>query len=116
MADASLDMYMNWSYAVEVVPDECTDGTLCYRANHPELPGCTSHGDTPEEAIQNLEDARRLYIETLLEKGIDIPLPRTKTSAIWTVLSPRPLGSVQPQLPGVEESPKYTEARILSPR
>ena len=74
-------------YATIVVPDVDTDGEPCYVAYHPDLEGCMSHGDTIEEALSNLSEARTLYLSTLLEKGLDIPLPGTETavvtSAIW---------------------------------
>lgn len=74
-------------YATIVVPDVDTDGEPCYVAYHPDLEGCMSHGDTIEEALSNLREARTLYLSTLLEKGLDIPLPSTETaivaSAIW---------------------------------
>lgn len=113
MPDASLDIYMNISYAIQVVPDQCTDGTLCYRASHPELPGCTSHGDTPEEAIENLQDARRLYIQTILEKGMNVPLPRATASVVWKVFTTSRQRLVQPQLPGMEQSTQYTQVRSV---
>lgn len=90
--DEKVQEYMLLPYVIEVVPELCTDGSLCYRAYHPELPGCMSHGLAPEEAIENLTEARRLYIETLLEKGQTVPKPqrmRTGVSyqeAIWTVI------------------------------
>jgi predicted RNase H-like HicB family nuclease len=34
-----------------------------YSAVCPELPGCTSAGDTEEEARANIEEAIRLYLE-----------------------------------------------------
>lgn len=37
--------------------------TGLYVAQHPELPGCMSHGATPQEAVCNLADARALYLE-----------------------------------------------------
>ncbi len=52
-----------------VLQEEATDGSIVYRAEIPELPGCMSHGETPEEARQNLEEARDLYLETLREQG-----------------------------------------------
>jgi predicted RNase H-like HicB family nuclease len=70
----TLNEYLRLKYLTIVIPEECTDGTFCYRAEHPQLPGCMSHGLTPDEAIRNLIEAKRLYIETLLEKGLDIPL------------------------------------------
>lgn len=55
--------------------EEATDGSIVYRAEIPELPGCMSHGETPEEARQNLEEAKALYIETLREQGRAVPRP-----------------------------------------
>lgn len=71
---------MNLPYAIEIIPDETTDGGRCYLVMHPELPGCMSHGDTEAEALQNLAEARRLYIESLLERGIEVPHPRAVTA------------------------------------
>lgn len=93
-----VEYYVTLPYAISVVPERCTDGSLCYRAYHPELPGCMSHGITPDEAIENLSEARQLYIETLLEKGLSVPKPQrapTSTSyqaaqaaiAIWRIVS-----------------------------
>jgi len=63
-------------YTVLYRLDRDTDGSLGYIAWHPDLPGCMSDGDTPQEAIENLADARRLYIESLLEDGLPVPEPR----------------------------------------
>jgi predicted RNase H-like HicB family nuclease len=81
-----LDQYLWLPYAVQVVPDETTERDVCYRAEHPELPGCMSHGATPEEAIQNLANARRLYIETLLQLGQPVPKPRFIADTAGTAL------------------------------
>lgn len=85
---------MDKAYSIYVVPDETTEGLACYRAYHPELHGCMSHGETIAEAIQELHAARELYITTLLELGQPIPpLPESKTVAIWeTFSSPLPPG------------------------
>lgn len=50
--------YMDVPYSTVVVPDMTTDDELCYMAYHPELEGCMTHGDTPEEALSNLHEAR----------------------------------------------------------
>ncbi len=47
-----------------------------YAVEIEDLPGCFTQGDTPEETIANLEEARRLWIESAYEDGLDIPLPR----------------------------------------
>ena len=40
------------------------DGDLnSYGVYCPELPGCTSAGDTEEEAIENIKEAIALYLE-----------------------------------------------------
>lgn len=90
-----LQLYTNLRYSVEVLPEQDEQGNLVYVAMHPELSGCMSHGETPSEAIANLDEARALYIATLLEKGIDVPLPAlsptttsgTVASMVWEILS-----------------------------
>jgi predicted RNase H-like HicB family nuclease len=42
---------------------------------YPELPGCTAHGDTPEEAMALGKDVKALWIETALEEHQTIPRP-----------------------------------------
>ena len=46
-----------------------------YVALVPDLPGCMSDGDTPEEAIANAQDAIRCWIEAAQELGRHIPEP-----------------------------------------
>lgn len=41
----------------------------------PDLPGCISDGETPEEAIQNGYDAARAWLETAKEFDDPIPQP-----------------------------------------
>lgn len=71
----TLEQYLSLPYTAIVTPDEGMSGEPCYRAELPQLPGCMSHGKTPEEALQNLEDAKRLFIETRIELGAEIPEP-----------------------------------------
>jgi antitoxin HicB len=44
-----------------------------YTVTVPSLPGCISEGDTYEEAIANIQDAIRGYIELLIEDGEPVP-------------------------------------------
>ena len=68
-------------YAIVVVEEEATDGSLVYRAEIPDLPGCMSHGETREEAVQNLEEAMELYLETVgLRTAIPVGAVLTLTS------------------------------------
>ena len=62
-------------YKIEAVPDRIDSDTPVVFVSNPELPGCNSHGATLEEAIENLEDARTLYIASILEDGLDVPPP-----------------------------------------
>lgn len=80
----TLDEYLKLEYDIIVTPDECTDGALCYMAEHPQLPGCMSHSNTPEEAIRNLIEAKRLYIETMLERELEIPVPGRHTGGTFS--------------------------------
>ena len=42
----------------------------------PELPGCMAHGDTQEVALQNVNEAIALWIDTSREFGDPIPEPK----------------------------------------
>lgn len=72
--DQQLDYYVKLPYATRVLAYEC-DGKPCYMAVHPELEGCMAQGDTPAEAVQSLGEARRDYINALLDEGLEVPLP-----------------------------------------
>jgi predicted RNase H-like HicB family nuclease len=42
-------------------------------AECPSLPGCISQGKTKEEAIENIREAIKVYIEALEEDGLSAP-------------------------------------------
>lgn len=42
----------------------------------PELPGCMADGETREEAIKNVNEVIRLWIESAKGLGREIPKPR----------------------------------------
>lgn len=44
-------------------------------AEIPELKGCSAHGNTTEEAIEELKKAKEAWIKSALEDGEDVPLP-----------------------------------------
>jgi predicted RNase H-like HicB family nuclease len=69
-----LTYYMRLPYATEILIDSC-DGKPCYVARHPELYGCMAQGDTPQEAVAELERARSDYIAALLVSNIQVPVP-----------------------------------------
>ena len=45
-------------------------------AEAPELPGCMAHGDTQEAALQHINDAMDLWLETAREFGDPVPEPK----------------------------------------
>src|SRR5262249_21613691 len=44
-------------------------------AKHPDLEGCLAQGETADEAVAALADARRLWVQTRLDDGLPIPEP-----------------------------------------
>ena len=61
-------------YAVVVAPlDASEGGGFC--ATVPDLPGCVSDGATEAEAIANVRDAIRCWIEVANARGAAIPPP-----------------------------------------
>lgn len=46
-----------------------------YLGEVPELPGCMTAGDTPADALTNLEEAMAAWIESCLISGDPIPDP-----------------------------------------
>ncbi len=53
-------------------------------AEVPSLPGCVSQGRTQDEAIQNVRDAIKGYIEALEDDGLPVP-PDALDSRLVTV-------------------------------
>jgi antitoxin HicB len=66
-----LEYYLKLPYTVLV--HRATDGV--YEVSIAELDGCLSHGETLEEALRMIEDAKRGWIEANLEAGDPIPEP-----------------------------------------
>ena len=64
--------YLNLPYTIKLIPE--ADGT--YYVYVAELPGCASIGDTPEEAMARIKEAMEGWIESNLERGLEIPLPK----------------------------------------
>lgn len=60
------------NYAINVFWSE-EDG--CYIAVVPDLKGCSAFGDTPEEAVRQVEIAKALWLEVAREDGEEIPQP-----------------------------------------
>ena len=67
--------YLKLPYTIEVTQDE-SDGYTGWFAKVEELPGCMTQADTFDELGEMIEDAKRAWIESALEDGVEIPLPR----------------------------------------
>jgi antitoxin HicB len=65
---------MKLEYAVRIERLAENDGGG-YLAIVPDLPGCMSDGETPEEALKNVQDAIASWIEAAKEWKLDIPQP-----------------------------------------
>lgn len=61
-------------YTVRIFPDPEGDGD--YIAEVEELKGCSAFGDTPEEALKEIETAVELWIQAAREHGKPIPQPK----------------------------------------
>jgi len=67
-----LEYYLALNYAMEIVED---DGRFV--VSIPDLPGCVSYGDTPEEAVANIKATKRLWLKGAVESGETIVEPTT---------------------------------------
>jgi antitoxin HicB len=67
-------------YAIVVEPLPAEDGGG-FVATVPDLPGCMSDGETPQEALQNVQDAIEVWIEAAKDVRHTVPKP-TKRFAL----------------------------------
>lgn len=63
-----------------IVIERADDGS--FSAYVPDLPGCVSCGDTPDEARRELAEAVRLHIESLRAHGEPVPPPAALTDRV----------------------------------
>ena len=55
-----------------------SDEDHSYVGEVPQLPGCMAHGETQSEALENVNEAIELWIDTAKEFGDPIPEPAGK--------------------------------------
>ncbi|HSK81619.1 MAG TPA: type II toxin-antitoxin system HicB family antitoxin [Thermoanaerobaculia bacterium] len=65
-----LAYYLSLEYPAEIVRRK--EGVFAF---HPDLDGCAAQGETVEEALANLDVARRLWLEVRVEDGLPIEEP-----------------------------------------
>jgi predicted RNase H-like HicB family nuclease len=61
-----------------------SDEDECYVADIPDLSFCSAFGDTPEEAVAEVEQAKQAWLAVARETGRPIPEPRYRP-AIYQV-------------------------------
>jgi predicted RNase H-like HicB family nuclease len=66
-----LEDYLNVMYPITLYPDS----EAGYVAEIKDLPGCLTQGETLEEVMTNIKEAKELWLETAMEAGDEIPLP-----------------------------------------
>lgn len=78
--EKDLEYYMALPYTV--VLKACPGGG--FLAKIEELPGCMTEGDSREEALQMIEDAKRSWLAAALEDGLPIPEPEEDADATYS--------------------------------
>jgi antitoxin HicB len=66
------EYYLSLPYPIELIPDE--DGY--WFAQIPLLPGCITQGASRAEALDMLDEAKELWLETAIAEEIEIPEPQ----------------------------------------
>jgi antitoxin HicB len=83
-------MTTDLEYRFEVRPLSDYEGGG-WLVSFPELPGCMSDGETPEEAIENAKDALTVWLKAQREAGREPPEPGEAYSGRFVARVPRSL-------------------------
>ncbi|MDR4505845.1 MAG: type II toxin-antitoxin system HicB family antitoxin [Candidatus Scalindua sp.] len=68
------------TFILKVTLNKEEDGR--WSASIPALPGCSSWGYSPQEALDNIKDAAEIYIEDMKDAGEALPLPSDELKLI----------------------------------
>jgi predicted RNase H-like HicB family nuclease len=71
-------------YRIKLYPVSEEDGQVEWVAEIPDLPGCVGCGDTPEEALEMVSDAKKAWIEIALTDGKRVPEPTNPDSVEYS--------------------------------
>ncbi|MBI5879754.1 MAG: type II toxin-antitoxin system HicB family antitoxin [Chloroflexi bacterium] len=70
-------------YRTVVRYEPAGDGSPDYIASHPEFgDACIAQGDSPEDALANLNEIREMVIAHLVEHGLAVPNPEPWPGAV----------------------------------
>jgi len=75
--EKALKYYASLPYTIIIEPWDDGQGTY-YVARVAELPHCMVHGNTPEEAVKEIEQVKLDWIRSSLKRGLKIPEPITR--------------------------------------
>jgi antitoxin HicB len=67
----NLKYYLNLEYTIRLKQN--SDGSFFGEIE--ELNGCMTEGDTKEEVLEMLEDAKKAWLEVAIKRGLAIPEP-----------------------------------------
>ncbi|MEO8445277.1 MAG: type II toxin-antitoxin system HicB family antitoxin [Gammaproteobacteria bacterium] len=62
-----------------VVIEEGQEG---FGAYVPDLPGCVSAGDSPEEVLELIQEAIELHLQSMVKDGERIPAPSSRAALV----------------------------------
>jgi predicted HicB family RNase H-like nuclease len=106
-----LDYYTNLAYKMTV--EKRTDQGTYYVASYPELFGLVMTGQTPEEAVSELEAVKADWFEAHLEQGHEIPLPGAESRAYSGKISLRIAPSLHARLDAQAQKEKVSLNQLL---
>ena len=77
-------------YRALIIQDEADKSRDGYGVVFPDLPGCTSSGDTVEQAYEHAFEALALHLEGMAEEGAPLPAPSPFNAALpnWLLDAP----------------------------
>ena len=67
----TLEYYLRLPYPIVLIPDD--DGF--WFAEIPLLPGCMTQGESREQVLEMIDDAKRAWLTVALKDGDPIPTP-----------------------------------------
>jgi predicted RNase H-like HicB family nuclease len=82
-----LSHFLSLPYRVQLIPEQEGGFTVMI----PDLPGCISQGESAEEALANIQDAKKLWLEVAYQHGDSIPLPASEEGYSGKVLLRMPI-------------------------
>ena len=65
----TLNDYMEMPYRMEIIEDKEEGGFVAF---YPDLPGCITCGETVEIAVANALDAKKAWIEAMMETIVGV--------------------------------------------